>query len=148
MAFKELTLLKYASDLVIDHAHFHFSNENINITPGAAPLPLGTIVYRAKGSKVEDPYAVLDAAGVADTNEFAVVFGDHHSFAYDFTPKAIVAGKFNAVGIVRDAAFKEFYIKANYETLLTAEPYAQLKQLLATQGLLVLDDVSGYTHTI
>lgn len=148
MAFTELKLLKYASDLVIDHKDFHFSNENINITP-AGELPLGSIVFRAKGAAVADPYAKLTAAdAVVDTNEFAVVFGDHHSFAYDFTPKAIAAGKFNALGIVRDAAFKEFYIKANYATVLGAVPYAKLKQLLAEQGLLVLNDVSDYTHTI
>lgn len=146
MAFTELKLLKYASDVVIAHKDFHFSNENINITP--ALLPLGAVVARAKGGLPTAPYAVIDAAAVVDTNEFAIVFGDHHSFAYDFTPKAIAAGKWNAVGIVRDAAFKEFYLKANYATALGAAPYAKLKQLLADQGLLVLDDVSDYKHTI
>lgn len=142
MAFTNIKLLKYASDLVIDHKDFHFSNENINITP-AGVLPLGAIVARPKGSAVGVAYAVIDAgADVVDTNEFAVVFGDHHSFAYDFTPKAVVAGKFNALGIVRGAAFKEFYIKANYATLLGATDYAKLKQLMTAQGLLVLDDVS------
>lgn len=141
MAFTPIKLLKYASDLVIDHKDFHFSNENINVTP--ALLPLGAIVARPKGSAAAVAYAVIDAgADVVDTNEFAVVFGDHHSFAYDFTPKAIAAGKFNAVGIVRDAAFKEFYIKANYATVLGATDYAKLKQLMAAQGLLILDDVS------
>lgn len=143
MAFTEIKLLKYASDLVIDHSDFHFSNENINITP--AVLPLGSIVFRAKGSIATAAYTKLaDAADVVDTNEFAVVFGDHHSFAYDFTPKAIKAGFWNALGIVRDAAFKEFYIKENYATVLGAAPYSKLKQLLADQGLLVLNDVSDY----
>lgn len=141
MAFKEIKLLKYASDLVIAHKDFHFSNENINITPAGA-LPLGAVVARAKGGLAADPYKVVVAADVVDTNEFAIVFGDHHSFAYDFTPKAIAAGKWNAVGIVRDAAFKEFYIKANYKTALGAAPYAKLLKLLAAQGLLVLEDVS------
>jgi hypothetical protein len=143
MAFTNIKLLKYASDLVIDHKDFHFSNEDINITP-AGVLPLGAIVARPKGSAVAVPYAVIDAAAVVDTNEFAVVFGDHHSFRYDFTPKAIAAGKFNAVGIVRGAAFKEFYIKANYATALGAVPYAKLLQLMSAQGLLVLEDTSAY----
>jgi hypothetical protein len=144
MAFTELKMLKYASDLVIDHKDFHFSNEDINITP-AGVMPLGTIVARAKGGTAEAPYKVVTVAGdVVDTNEFAVVFGDHHSFRYDFTPKAIAAGKWNAVGIVRGAAFKEFYIKANYATVLGAVPYAKLKQLMAAQGLLVLEDVSDF----
>lgn len=141
MAFKEIKLLKYASDLVIDHKEFHFSNENINITP-AGVLPLGAIVARAKGGTAADPYKVIATADVVDTNEFAVVFGDHHSFAYDFTPKAIKAGQFNALGIVRGAAFKEFYIKANYATVLGTTNYPKLLKLLADQGLLVLEDVS------
>lgn len=142
MAFKEIKLLPYASDLVIGHAEFHFSNENVNITP-AGVMKLGTIVFRAKGAAKADPYTVLTAAdAVVDTNEFAVVFGDHHSFAYDFTPKAIAAGKWNALAIVRDAAFKEFYIKANYATVLGAVPYAKLKQLMQEQDLTILDDVS------
>lgn len=144
MAFTNIKLLKYASDLVIDHKDFHFSNEDINITP-AGVLPLGAIVARAKGGTAEAPYAVITAGtDVVDTNEFAVVFGDHHSFRYDFTPKAIAAGKFNAVAIVRGAAFKEFYIKANYATALGATDYAKLKQLMAAQGLLILEDVSDY----
>jgi hypothetical protein len=144
MAFKEIKLLKYASDLVIDHKDFHFSNEDINITP-AGVLPLGAIVARAKGGTAAAPYKVITAGtDVVDTNEFAVVFGDHHSFAYDFTPKAIKAGQFNAVGIVRSAAFKEFYIKKNYATALGAADYAKLLKLLTAQGLLVLEDVSDY----
>lgn len=142
MAFTEIKTLKYASDLVIDHKEFHFSNENINITP--ASLALGTVVTRVKGAATADPYKVVAVAADVDAlNEYAIVFGDHHSFKYDFTPKAIVAGKYNALGIVRNAAFKEFYIKANYSTLLGAANYSKLKQLLAGQNLLILDDVSN-----
>lgn len=144
MAFQEITFLKYASDLVVDHADFHFSNENANITP-AGVIKLGTIVTRAKTADVDDPWTVLTAAAaVVDTNDFAVVFGDHHSFRYDFTPKAIAAGKWNAIVINRDAAFKEFYIKENYATVLGAAPYSLLKQLMRRQGLLFLDDVTKY----
>lgn len=145
MAFTEITTLKYASDLIIDHADFHFSNENANITP-AGVIELGTIVVRPKNSAPTVAWTVIDAAGDAvDTNEFAVVYGDHYGFNYGFTPKAIAAGKWNSIVVVRDAAFKEFYIKELYETLLGAAPYALLKQLMANQGLLVLQDVSDYT---
>jgi hypothetical protein len=144
MAFTELNFLKYSSDLVIDHADFHFSNENANITP-AGVIKLGTVVVRPKDSASTVAWSVVDAAADAvETNEFAVVWGDHNSFAYDFTPKTIAAGKWNSVVIVRQAAFKEFYIKENYETLLGAAPYALMKQLMANQGLLVLQDVSKY----
>ena len=146
MAFKELTFLKYASDLVIDHKDFHFSNDNANVTPGAQPFKLGTIVARPKNSAPTVAWEAIDAAAdVVATNEFAVLWGDHYAFKYDFTPKAIVAGKWNAIVIARGAAFKEFYIKENYETLLGAAPYALLKQLMANAGLLILDDVSKYT---
>lgn len=145
MAFTELTTLKYASDLIIDHADFHFSNDNANITP-AGVVKLGTVVARPKDSAPSVAWAVIDAdADVVATNEFAVVYGDHYGFAYDFTPKTIAAGKWNSIVVVRDAAFKEFYIKENYATVLTAAPYALLKQLMANQGLLVLQDVSDYT---
>lgn len=146
MAFKELTLLKYASDLVIDHADFHFSNDNANITPGAAPFKLGTVVVRPADSAPAVAWKAVAVAGdVVATNEFAVVFGDHYGFKYDFTPKAIAAGKWNSIVIARDAAFKEFYIKENYATLLGAVPYALMKQLMKNRGLLVLQDVSDYT---
>lgn len=144
MAFTELKTLKYASDLLIDHEEFHFSNDKTNITP-AGVIKLGTIVFRPKNSAPTVAWSVVDdAADAVATNEFAVVWGDHYGFAYDFTPRAIAAGKYNAVVITREAAFKEFYIKDNYATLLGTAPYAMLKQLMANQGLLVLQDVSGY----
>jgi hypothetical protein len=147
MAFTELKFGKYASDLVIGHLGFHFSNEDANITPG--PVVLGTVVSRAKGGQPDAPYAIVASAGdIVDTNEYAVVFGDHYAFKEAFTPKPIVAGKWNALVIARDAAFKEFYIKENYATLLGDAPYALMKKLMADQGLLVLDDVSDYVHTI
>ena len=149
MAFKELTLLKYASDLVIAHADFHFSNDNANVTPGAAPFKLGTIVHRPKGSAPTVAWTALAAdADVVDTNEFAFLFGDHYGFKYDFTPKAIKAKLFNAVVIKRGPAMlKEFYIKAVHGTAL-ATKYGVLKQLLADQGVVVLDDVTNFKGTL
>lgn len=142
MAFKELTLLKYASDLIIAHKDFHFSNDNANVTPGAQPFKLGTIVHRPKGSEPTVAWTALAAdADVVDTNEFAFLFGDHYAFKYDFTPKAIAAGKWNAIVVVRDAGFKEFYPKSLYKTVLTTK-YALLQRLLADQGLIVLEDVT------
>lgn len=148
MAFTELKFGKYASDLVIGHLGFHFSNENANITP-AGVIELGTVVTRAKGGAPEAPWAVVATAGdVVDTNEYAVVFGDHYAFKESFTPKAIVTGKWNALVIARDAQFKEYYIKEVQAEKLGEAPYALLKKLMSDQGLLVLDDVSSYKHTI
>lgn len=148
MAFKEITLLKYASDLVIAHADFHFSNDNANVTPAVTPFNLGTIVFRPKGSAPTVAWTALTAdAAVVDTNEFAFLYGDHYAFKYDFIPKAIVAGKWNAIVVVRDAGFKEFYVKQLYKTVLSATSYALLIRLLSDQNLIVLEDVSDYKAT-
>lgn len=147
MAFTEMKFLKNASDLLVDHMHFNFSNDNANITPPAASaaIPFGTVVFRAKGLGVAAAWtAVTTNASLVTTNEFAVVWGDHHSFAADFVPRAIEAGKFNSIVIKRDAAFKEYYIKQVHGTALGAD-LDKLKQLMADQGLLVLDDVTDYT---
>ncbi len=147
MAFKELQYTKYISDLVIGHLPFHFSVDNANITPPAAsaPIMLGTVVFRAKGLGVAAPWAVLTSAGVAPENEFAVVYGDELKCNFDFVPRAIAAGRFNSVVIKRDAQFKEYYIKQFATTAgLDAATLDTLKQLMADQGLLVLDDVTGY----
>lgn len=147
MAFTEMQFLKRASDLLIDHKHFNFSNDNANITPPAADaaIPLGTVVFRAKGLGIAAPWTIVtDNTSLVTTNEFAVVWGDHHSFAADFVPRPIAAGKFNAVVIKRDAAFKEYYIGWVHGATLGAD-FDVLKQLMADQGLLVLDDVTNYT---
>jgi hypothetical protein len=143
MAFTELKFGKYASDLIIDHPSFHFGNEDSNITPEATPFPLGTIVHRPKDSLQTVAWTAVKAdADVDAANEYAVVYGDHNSFKYDFTPKAIKAKLWNSI-VVRKGAFKEFYIKENYKTVLTAN-YALLLQLMNNQGLIVLTDVSDY----
>lgn len=147
MAFTEMKFLKRASDLLIDHKHFNFSNDNANITPPAAgaAIPFGTVVFRAKGLALEAPWTIVtDNLSLVDTNEFAVVWGDHHSFAADFVPRPIAAGKFNSIVIKRDAAFKEYYIGWVHGVTL-ADDFAKLKQLMADQGLLILDDVTNYT---
>lgn len=140
MAFTELKFANYASDLLIDHPSFKFGMEDSNITPVA--IKLGTIVHRPKDSAPTVAWTALAAdADVVAANEFAVVWGDHYAFKQEFTPKAIAAGKWNSI-VARKGAFKEFYIKANYKTVLTADNYALLLQLMANQGMLVLTDVS------
>ena len=145
MAFTNITLLKRPSDLIIDHYIGNFNNDDANITP-SGNIPLGTVVFRAKGLAKAAPWAVVTkAADIAETNEFAFVYGDQYGWKTDFTPKAIVAKLFNAVVIKRGPAmFKEFYLKEVHATQLGAS-YDVLKQLLADQGLVVLDDVTDFT---
>lgn len=148
MAFTELTLLKQSSDLVVDQESGNFNYDNANITP-AGVIPFGTVVFRAKGLAIEAPWAAVAAgADVADTNEYAIVYGDQYGFKADFTPKAIAAKKFNAVVIKRGPAMvKEYYIKQVHGTALTTK-YGVLKQLLADQGVVVLDDVTNFNGTV
>lgn len=147
MAFTDITLLKRASDLVVAHLDHNFSNDDANITPPAAGaiIPFGTVVFRAKGLAKAAPWTVItDDTSVVATNEFAVVFGDGYGFKADFVPKAIVADRYNSVVIKRDAGLKEYYIKAVHGTALGAD-FDILKQLMADQGLIVLDDDSELT---
>lgn len=148
MAFQNITLLKRPSDLLIGHYINNFNNDDANITPSGV-IPLGTIVFRAKGLAKAAPWAVVTkAADIVGTNEFAVVWGDGYAFAADFTPKAIVAKRYNAVVIKRGPAeFKEFYIKAVHSTQLGAS-YDVMKQLMADQGLVVLDDVTDFDGSL
>jgi len=152
MAFQNMTFLKNLSDLLIGHYINNYNNDDANITPLAAngKVLLGSIAFRAKGLGKAAPWTVLaDAADVVATNEFAVILGDGYGYKQDFVLAPIAAGRFNAVVVKRGPAeFKEFYIKEQYATKLGAAPYDVLKQLMADQGLVVLNDVSDYKHTI
>lgn len=148
MAFTPIKFLKYSSDLVIGNMPNKFNYDNANITP-AGMIPLGTVVFRAKGLDEAAAWAAVSKdADIVGTNEFAVVWGDHQGFAYDFTPRAIKAKFFNAIVLKRGPAeLKEFYIKAVHGTQLTTK-FDVLKQLMADQGVVVHDDVTKFLGTI
>ncbi len=141
-------LIPLASDLLVDHFHLNYNNDNANITP-AGEIPFGTVVFRAKGLTKSAAWAAVDdAADVVVGNEFGVVYGDQYGFKVNFTPKAIAANKYNAIVIKRGPAMlKEFYLKKVHGTQL-GTTFDKLKQLLADQGLVVLDDVSKFDGTI
>ncbi len=147
MAFTNITLQKRASDLVVAHEDHNFSNEDANITPPAAgaAIPFGTVVFRAKGLAKDAPWAaVTAAAALVPENEFGVVFGNHYGFAADFVPRAIAAGRYNAIVVKRDAGVTEYYLKQVHGTQL-GDDFSVLKELLGNQGVVVLDDVSDLT---
>ena len=85
------------------------------------------------------------AAQIAETNEFAVIYGDHYSFNPSFVPRAIAAGQYNAVGFVGHSGglqLKEYYIRQFADTLgtpLTDAQFASLKEVLEKQGIVVLE---------
>lgn len=141
MPFKALPdELPRASDLIIYHEIGAYNNENANITP-AGVIPFGQVVFRAKSLDPAAPWAAVTVAGLVATNEFGVVYGDNYGFAFDFTPNAIKAGFFNGLVVKRGPAFlKEFYLKKAQATL-TATQFTTMKELLAGQGLVVLETV-------
>jgi len=133
------------SDLVlheVDNASAH-SRECVNVTPPAAsaPLLIGNVVFRAKGTDPFAAYAVLTtpATELVDTNEFAVVFGDEYSFNASFVPKAVEADTFNAVAFVRgNVQLKDYFIKENNVALTTAQ-LNTLNSLLKRQGVILVE---------
>lgn len=129
-----------ASDLIVYHEIGNYNNENANITP-AGIIPFGQVVFRAKSYDPAAPWAAVTVASLVGTNEFGVVYGNHYGFKSNFTPKAIKTGFFNGLVIKRGPGFlKEFYLKKAQSTL-TAPQFENLKELLAGQGLVVLETV-------
>ena len=132
--------LPRASDLIIYHEIGAYNNENANITP-AGVIPFGQVVFREKSLDPAAPWAAATVASLVATNEFGVVYGDHYGFKANFTPKAIKAGFFNGLVVKRGPAFlKEFYLKKAQHTF-NATQLTTLKELLAGQGLVVLETV-------
>lgn len=116
-----------------------FSRDSINVTPPAASAPvlMGTVVFRTKTIDNSAAWTVLAAAGsIVDTNEFAVVFGDHYAFRRTFVPNAIVAGEFNALAFTRSVQLKDYFIKQVHSNL-TSTQWELLRGALRKQGILV-----------
>ncbi|QGH72554.1 MAG: hypothetical protein [Myoviridae sp. ctThM1] len=154
MPFVAETFVKRFSDLVVHELDpsVGYSRRDLNITPPAQPVLLGTVVYRAKSADLTAPWTVLaSATPLVLTNEFAVVYGDHFSFNPSFTPRAIAAGRYNAVGFVGTSGalqLKEYYIKQVAQSAvvdggaaLTDAQVETLKGLLEQQGIQVLKTV-------
>ena len=148
MPFVQETYVQRLSDLVVHEMDpsVGYSRRDVNVTPGTAPVTLGTVVYRAATADLDAPYAVLDgAAALVDTNQFAVVFGDHFSFNPSFTPRAIADGRYNAVAFVGTSGglqLKEYFIKRVAQdadgAALTDAQFETLKGVLEAQGIQVL----------
>lgn len=154
MPFVAETYQARFSDLVVHELDpsVGYSRRDLNITPPAQPVLLGTVVYRAKSADLTAPWTVLaSATPLVLTNEFAVVYGDHFSFNPSFTPRAIAAGRYNAVGFVGTSGalqLKEYYIKQVAQSAvvdggaaLTDAQVETLKGLLEQQGIQVLKTV-------
>lgn len=126
-----------------------YARQDLNVTPpaGGAAVEMGTVVFRAKASAntAETAYAVLSAAAqIVNTNEFAVVYGDHYQCKESFVPRTIASGQFNAVGFVGKNGglqLKDYLIKAIAQDAgganLSDAEFENLREVLASQGIIV-----------
>jgi hypothetical protein len=123
----------------------------VNNTNGVT-IPLGGVVYRAKGADSTAAWDVVAdnsvlAVGANDSlpvNEFAVVYGDN----YDCQPEVVIPADTDTkvMAFVRDVQLKERLVKdfltdatgAN----LTESEFENVKLLLANQGIL-LNETNG-----
>ena len=100
----------------------------------------------SQGVAGNQTYAVIaDATALVNTNEFAVIYGDHYGYNPEFVPNAVVDGEFNAVGFVGHSGglqLKEYYIKQVAQdpagAALTDVQFEVLRELLDQQGITVL----------
>lgn len=154
MPFVTETFVQRFSDLVVHEMDpsVGYSRRDLNITPPATPVLLGTVVYRAKTADLTAAWTVLaSATPLVLTNEFAVVYGNEFSFNPSFTPRAIAAGRYNAVGFVGTSGglqLKEYLIKQVAKSAtnvggaaLNDAQVETLKGLLEQQGIQVLKTV-------
>ena len=154
MPFVPETFVQRFSDLVVHELDpsVGYSRRDLNVTPITPAIRMGTVVYRAKSADLTAPWTVLaSATPLVLTNEFAVVYGDHFSFNPSFVPRAIAAGRYNAVGFVGTSGalqLKEYYIKQVAQSAvvdggaaLTDAQVETLKGLLEQQGIQVLHTV-------
>lgn len=144
-ALSGYTVVAGAADV---EAVFTSSTPNTNVTDLTAAVTgdAGALTpVISDGAANNQAYAVIaDATALANTNEFAIVFGDHYSCKDSFVPRAIAEGQFNAVAFVgKNGALmlKDHLIKAIAQdadgAALTDSEFEILRELLAQQGLLV-----------
>lgn len=97
----------------------------------------------SQGVASNQTYAVIaDATALVNTNEFAIVMGNHYSFNPSFVPNAVVDGEFNAVAIKRGPIImKEYHIKKIATDVagaaLSAAEFETLKEVLKVQGIVL-----------
>lgn len=133
------------SDLVVNEQDpsVGYARKVIRVA-GTGTLPLGAVVFRAKGTDPTVPYAPVTAAGnIATTNEYAVVFGDNYGFKEEITLSgATPAANGNAVAFVQgDVILKEYLLKQFLQDEdgadLTDAQFASVKHMLEQQGVRV-----------
>jgi len=141
-AFTRTTL----GDLVVQVEDLNkgFSQDVSTVTAAATgTLPMGAVLYRAKGSTWGVTWAPITTATtnsvLVNTNEFMIVIGDGYSIKSSIAVTASTAVP--VLGFVREAYLKGKLIKDYLVTSqgLTTTDYNNLKHLLKNQ-LIVVED--------
>lgn len=125
-----------------------FSRDLVSVNNAAGgTFAQGHLLWRAKGATATAAWDVVDAAGdINVANEYAVLIGDDFDVKESIVLAAGVAK--NCIAITRKAIVKD----AKLRSILKAAPYSlsdanvnDLKRLLATQGVLVVDSLTAIT---
>ena len=132
------------SDLVVNELDpaVGYARKVIRVA-GSGTLPMGAVVYRAKGTDPSATYAPVSAsAQLVATNEFAVVFGDEYGCNGSISIQSSPAATGNAVAFVKGPVIlKEYLLKAfamdEEGAAFNATQFNSLKHLLEQQGVRV-----------
>lgn len=125
-----------------------FSRDLVSVTNTAGgTYAQGHLLWRVKGATATAQWDVVDAAGdINVANEYAVLIGDDFDVKESIVLAAATAKK--CIAITRKAMVKDSKLRS----ILKAAPYSlsdanveDLKRLLATQGVLVLDSLVPIT---
>lgn len=109
---------------------------------GTTTLPLGAVLFRAKGTDPTVPYSVVvDATSFVTTNEFAVMIGDYYGYELAPIVATVAASPQNVTVYKRGTVIlKDFTVltavKANFAGITTTQ-FGVLKHLLGFQNVLV-----------
>lgn len=126
-------------------AVFASSTPNTNVTDLTATVTgdAGALTpVISQGTADNQTYTVIaDATALANTNEFAIVFGNEYSCKDAFTPRDIAANQFNAVAfvgkngalILKERLVKEYALGAGLEE----SEFEVLRELLKSQGIIL-----------
>lgn len=145
MAITTVTKTAILSDLLVSEVDSKsgYSREVVEVTSSAAKtLPMGSVVFRAKGIVPTADYAPLTGNGdLVDTNEFAIVFGDSLCAQPEVVLAAGVMQK--CIAFVRgQVILKEWRIQDSLgigtgSEVITAAQFETLRHLLKAQGVIV-----------
>lgn len=122
------------------------SRDVVSVTNSAGgTFAQGHLLWRVKGATATAQWDVVDAAGdINVANEYAVLIGDDFDVKESIVLAAATAK--NCIAITRRAIVKDKTIR----DILKASPISlsdanvnDLKRLLATQGILVLDTLTA-----